>query len=94
MREHRRIVRRIAAPDEEIEKAVTAFIDGDSRIRKNLNQRVNDLDEQKLELQNDIDGLRAASRIPITKARFISWLRTFEGRNPADKTFQSASLTL
>lgn len=80
--------RRVAALDEEIEKAVTAFIDADSRIRKNLNQRVNDLDAQRLELQNDIDGLRAASRIPITKAHFISWLKTFEGGNPADKTFQ------
>ena len=80
--------RRVAALDEEIEKAVTAFIDADSLIRKNLNARVNDLEEQKLELQNDIDGLVAASRIPITKAHFISWLKTFEGGKPADKDFQ------
>lgn len=80
--------RRIAAVDEEIEKAVTAFIDADSKIRKNLNARVNDLEEQKLELQNDLDGLRAASRIPITKAHFIAWLKTFNGGDPTDKTFQ------
>lgn len=80
--------RRVAALEEEIEKAVSAFIDADSKIRKNLNERVNDLDEQKLELLNDIDGLRAASRITVTKEHFIAWLKTFEGGNPADKDFQ------
>lgn len=80
--------RRVAALDEEIEKAVTAFIDADSRVRQSINIRVNDLEEQKLELQNEIDGLVAASRIPITKAHFISWIKTFEKGTPADKAFQ------
>lgn len=49
---------------------------------------MNDLEEQELELQNEIDGLVAASRIPITKAHLISWIKNFEKGTPADKAFQ------
>lgn len=81
--------RRIAALEEEIEKAVNAFIDADSKmVRAKLNERVEDLEAQKLELQNDKDGLVAASKIPVTKAAFISWLKTFERGDPSDKEFQ------
>ena len=83
------IERRIAALEEEIEKAVNAFINADSKmVRAKLNERVEDLEAQKLELQNDKDGLVAASKIPVTKAAFISWLRTFERGDPSDKEFQ------
>ena len=80
---------RVAALEEEIEKAVNAFIDADSKmVRAKLNQRVEDLEAQKNELLNDRDGLVAASKIPVSKAQFIAWLKTFERGNPADKDFQ------
>ena len=83
------IERRVAALEEEIEKAVNAFIDADSKmVRAKLNQRVEDLEAQKNELLNDRDGLVAASKIPVSKAQFIAWLKTFERGNPADKDFQ------
>ncbi len=83
------IDRRVAALEDEIEKAVNAFIDADSKmVRAKLNQRVEDLEAQKNELLNDRDGLVAASKIPVSKAQFISWLKTFERGNPADKDFQ------
>ena len=47
-----------------------------------------DLEAQKNELLNDRDGLVAASKIPVSKAQFIAWLKTFERGNPADKDFQ------
>jgi len=80
--------RRIAAIEDEIQKTVSAFIDADREIRKTLNARVTDLEAQKTELLCEKDGLLAAARIPITKAHFIAWLKTFEKGNPADKVFQ------
>ena len=46
------------------------------------------MEAQKNELLNDRDGLVAASKIPVSKAQFIAWLKTFERGNPADKDFQ------
>jgi DNA invertase Pin-like site-specific DNA recombinase len=80
--------RRIAKIDEEIEKAVNAFLDADGLIRKSLNAKVKDLEAQKLELQNDIDGLKAGCAVGITKELFLSWLNTFAKGDPEDKDFQ------
>ena len=80
--------RRVAKLDEEIEKAVNAFIDADGLIRKSLNAKVKDLEAQKLELENEIMGLRAGCAVNITKELFLSWLNTFANGDPEDEDFR------
>ena len=75
--------------DAEIDKCVTAILNASSQMLVNrINQRSEELERQKADLEVEIAKLTVASRVQLRKNDVIDWLRQFCDGNPDDRDFR------
>jgi DNA invertase Pin-like site-specific DNA recombinase len=80
--------RRIANIDEKINAATESFIAAkNNTLRIKLNDTVTRLDNEKMELRHDLDKLRQATKIKLTKEMFFAWFKNFTDGNINDIDF-------
>lgn len=79
----------IARIDADIEKLVDTLTDCPKAARPRIYERMEQLENQKSELQADAAKLRVASGLRLTEKEVISWLNTFRDGDPTDPDFRA-----
>ncbi|MCL2575686.1 MAG: recombinase family protein [Defluviitaleaceae bacterium] len=82
------IENRITRLDIDINKAVNASLEAPDKIKKHYYEKIETLEAQKIDTEQDLARLHIANNIRYTEEQITAWLETFCKGDPLDETFQ------